>query len=71
MSEDIPAAHLAEEPQQERGAPGSRDTGAAGPSGGPVERPSGTSDGDSDGSVDPQGAIDENMPDLPSGDQGG
>lgn len=38
--------HLPEEPQQERGAPGSRDTGSNEPSGGPADRPSGTYRGD-------------------------
>ena len=68
---DIPAAHLQEEPQEERGAPGSRDTGSDEPAGGPARRPAGTSDENSDTSVDPQGTISEDMPDLPTGDQGG
>lgn len=38
--------HLSEEPQEQRGAPGSRDTGSDAPSGGPVDRPSGTYRGD-------------------------
>jgi hypothetical protein len=38
--------HLTEEPQQARGAPGSRDTGSDAPSGGPTDRPSGTYQGD-------------------------
>ncbi|MGE2713520.1 hypothetical protein ACQI4L_05645 [Mycolicibacterium litorale] len=38
--------HLSEEPQEQRGAPGSRDTGADVPSGGPADRPSGTLRGD-------------------------
>jgi hypothetical protein len=37
--------HLSEEPQQERGAPGSRDTGSDEPSGGTVDRPSGKIEG--------------------------
>ncbi len=68
---DTPGAHLDEEPQAERGAPGSRDTGADEPAGGPVDRPAGTSDEDSDTSVDAQGTIQEDMPDMPTGDQGG
>ena len=71
MSDDTPGAHLEEEPQGERGAPGSRDLGSDEPAGGPVDRPAGTSDEDSDTSVDPQGTVDDDMPDLPSGDQGG
>lgn len=38
--------HLSEEPQEQRGAPGSRDTGSDEPSGGPTDRPSGTYHGD-------------------------
>ncbi|OKH75040.1 hypothetical protein EB74_32985 [Mycobacterium sp. SWH-M5] len=40
------SGHLSEEPQEERGAPGSRDTGSDQPSGGPADRPSGTYAGD-------------------------
>jgi len=68
---DKPAEHLDEEPQAERGEPGSRDTGSDEPAGGPVDRPAGTSDEESDSSVDAQGTIDEDMPQMPSGDQGG
>jgi hypothetical protein len=68
---DTPAEHLEPEPQSERGAPGSRDTGSDEPAGGPVDRPAGTSDEESDSSVDAQGTIDEDMPQMPSGDQGG
>jgi hypothetical protein len=68
---DKPADHLEEEPQAERGAPGSRDTGSDEPAGGPVDRPAGTSDEDSDTSVDSQGATEDDMPQMPSGDQGG
>jgi hypothetical protein len=70
MSEE-PAEHLEPEPQAERGAPGSRDTGSDEPAGGPVDRPAGSSDEESDTSVDAQGTIDEDMPQMPSGDQGG
>jgi hypothetical protein len=66
-----PAAHLQEEPQEERGAPGSRDTGSDEPSGGPVDRPSGTPDEDHDTTVDPQGAQHAGAPDMPTGDQAG
>ena len=41
-----PGQHLSEEPQEERGAPGSPDTGADEPSGGPADRPSGPYKGD-------------------------
>ncbi|PZS31512.1 MAG: hypothetical protein DLM59_09785 [Pseudonocardiales bacterium] len=43
-------AGLPEEPQEERGAPGSRDAGGDGP----VDRPTGTSDADDSTAVDPQ-----------------
>lgn len=43
---NTPGGHLSEEPQEERGAPGSRDTGSDEPSGGPTDRPSGTYEGD-------------------------
>jgi hypothetical protein len=56
---DTPAEHLAEEPQYERGAPGSRDTGSDEPSGGPVDRPSGGAGEQSDTSVAPQQSDDE------------
>ena len=71
MSDTEPAAHLREEPQAERGAPGSRDTGSPEPQGGPVDRPAGGSDPDSDTTVDPQGAQHGDAPDLPTGDQAG
>ena len=63
--------HLSEEPQSERGAPGSRDTGSDQPAGGPVDRPAGTSDADDHTAVDPQGPTDPEAPHLPPGDQGG
>ncbi len=66
MSE-TPGEHLDEEPQAERGQPGSRDTGSDEPAGGPVDRPEGTSDEESDTSVDPQGAQHEGAPDMPTG----
>ena len=65
------AAYVQEEPQSERGAPGSRDTGSDEPGGGPVNRPAGTSDAGSDSTVDPQGAQHSGAPDLPTGDQAG
>lgn len=48
-----------EEPQGERGAPGSRDTGSDEAAGGPVDRPTEGSDDQSDTSVDPQQSDDE------------
>lgn len=70
MSEQRPGEHLEEEPQQERGAPGSRDDGSDEPAAGPSARRSGTSAEDSDTSVDPQGAQ-EGAPQMPTGDGGG
>ena len=66
-----PAAYVQEEPQAERGAPGSRDTGSDEPGGGPVSRPAGAADANSDTTVDPQGAQRPGAPDLPAGDQAG
>ncbi len=68
---DEPADHLDEEPQAERGDPGSRDTGSDEPAGGPVDRPADTADEETDTSVDAQGTIREDMPDMPAGDQAG
>jgi hypothetical protein len=66
-----PAAQLQEEPQAERGAPGSRDTGSDEPAGGPAPRPAGGSDDESDSTVDAQGARHPDAPHLPTGDQAG
>lgn len=66
---DIPGQHLAEEPQDARGPQGSRDTGSDEPSGGPVHRPAGTADEDSDTTVAPQGAQDSDVQ-LQTGDGG-
>lgn len=67
MSETEGGTGLQEEPQEERGAPGSRDEGF-GPGDGPADRPVGTSDADDDTSVDPQGS--NTGPTLPTGDGG-
>ena len=64
---DTPGEQLEEEPQGERGPEGSRDTGSDEPGGGPVDRPEGTIDEESDTSIDPQGTQDLDAPDLPSG----
>jgi len=63
---ETPGEQLEEEPQAERGAPGSRDTGSDEASAGPADRPAGTSDEESDTSVDPQDTQ-TSSPDLPSG----
>jgi hypothetical protein len=64
---DKPGEHLEEEPQGTRGPEGSRDTGSDEPSGGPVDRPAGTADDDSDTSVDSKDAEHHDSPDLQSG----
>jgi hypothetical protein len=64
---ESPGAPHDEEPQEERGAKGSRDTGADEPAAGPADRPAGRSDEDDDTSVDPKGTIDPDMPHLPTG----
>ena len=71
MDSTEPGAHLQEEPQSERGAPGSRDTGSAAPGGGPVDRPAGSADEDTDTTVDAQGAQHPDAPHMPTGDQAG
>jgi hypothetical protein len=68
MSEQ-PGEHLAEEPQDARGAPGSRDTGSDEPGGGPVDRPEGSVGEGPPSTVDPQEVIDPQMPN-PIGDGG-
>jgi hypothetical protein len=64
---DSAAEHLGAEPQDERGAPGSRNTGAHEPSGGPVDRPAGDADADDSSSVNPSETIDEATPDMQAG----
>lgn len=64
MSETEGGKGLPEEPQEERGEPGSRDQGFP-PGEGPADRPVGTSDaGDSTG-IDPQEP--DEGPTLPAG----
>jgi hypothetical protein len=62
-----PGQHLDEEPQEERGPMGSRDTGSDEPSGGPVDRPAGAADDTSDTSVKPSPPQDPDAPNLQSG----
>lgn len=66
MSEQ-PGEHLDPEDQEERGAEGSRDTGSDEPGGGPVDRPAGTSDEESDTGINPDKSEDSGSPDLQSG----
>lgn len=68
MSETEGGSGLQEEPQGERGEPGSRDEGFP-PGEGPADRPTGTSDADDQTSVDPQEP--GSGPNLPTGDSGG
>lgn len=62
-----PGEHLDEEPQEERGPRGSRDTGSDEPSGGPVDRPAGQADATADTAVKPQESMDPDAPNLQSG----
>ena len=64
---DVPGEHLEEEPQEERGPMGSRDTGSDEPSGGPADRPAGGADAEADTSVKPQAAEHTDAPHLQSG----
>lgn len=66
MSESDQSPHLQEEPQAERGSPGSRDEGGP-PGAGPADRPTGGSDAESDTGVDPQGSAEPGSPTMPSG----
>jgi hypothetical protein len=66
MSE-TPGQNLQEEPQEERGPMGSRDTGSDQPSGGPADRPAGVADDESDSRVKPEGPQDPAAPNLQSG----
>jgi len=67
---ETPGAHLQEEPQEERGPKGSRDTGSDEPGGGPVDRPAGTADPEDATGIDPPEPP-EDAPVYPAGDQGG
>jgi hypothetical protein len=64
---DVPGESLEEEPQEERGPMGSRDTGSNEPGGGAVDRPEGTTEDDS--SVDPAW-VEAGETQLPTGDGG-
>ncbi len=64
---DGTGAEVHEEPQEERGAMGSRDTGSDKPSGGPADKPAGTADEKSDTSVKPRRSHHPDAPDLRSG----
>ena len=64
---ETPGQHVEEEPQEERGPVGSRDTGSDEPSGGPADRPAGTADAEHDTSVKPEEPQHPGAPTLPSG----
>ncbi len=70
VNDPEPASHLKEEPQEDRGAPGSRDTGSDEPAGGPVDRPVGKAKPEDSTTVDPQTPR-EGAETPVSGDQGG
>jgi hypothetical protein len=67
---ETPGENLDEEPQEQRGPQGARDTGSDEPSGGPADRPSGTADDESDTSVQPDKSDDPNAPDVQTGSGG-
>jgi hypothetical protein len=67
MSE-TPSPHLTEEPQEERGPKGSRDTGSDQPAAGPADRPAGAADHTADTSIKPQPPQDPDAPRLQTGD---
>ncbi len=64
MSETEGGHGLQEEPQEERGEPGSRDEGFA-PGEGPTDRPTGTSEASDHTGIDPQDP--DAGPTLPAG----
>ncbi len=68
MSEQDESPHLQEEPQSERGAPGSRDEGNP-PDAGPADRPSGDPHDESTGVDDKDTKHGDTT--LPTGDGGG
>jgi hypothetical protein len=69
MTEKDESPHLKEEPQEERGAPGSRDEGG-GVDDGSSGRPAGDPHSESTG-VDKQDTKQDDMDAAPTGDQGG
>ncbi|MDX6325024.1 MAG: hypothetical protein QOK15_1378 [Nocardioidaceae bacterium] len=64
---DQPGAHLEEEPQDERGPQGSRDTGSDEPAAGPADRPEGRATDQSGTSAKPSEAEHPDAPDLQPG----
>jgi hypothetical protein len=64
---DVPGQQLDEEPQEDRGPVGSRDTGSDEPGGGPADRPADDADAESDTSIQPQEAGHPDAPNLQSG----
>jgi hypothetical protein len=64
---ETPGQHLQEEPQEERGPMGSRDTGSDQPSAGPADRPADVADAESDTGVKPESPQDPAAPNLQSG----
>jgi len=58
---DLPGEQLDEEPQAERGAPGSRDTGSDKPSAGPADRSAGKSGEEHVTAIAPQNADDGSL----------
>ncbi len=64
---DEASGHLEEEPQEQRGAKGSRDTGSDEPAGGPVDRPEGRVTDQSDTSAKPSEPVDPDSPELQPG----
>jgi len=70
MTESDQSPHLQEEPQSERGAPGSRDEGGP-PGAGKVDRPAGDPHAGDSTSVNDTSTKQDDMDAMPAGDQGG
>ncbi len=64
---DKPGEQLDEEPQEERGPEGSRDTGSDEPASGPVDREAGRATDQSGTSAKPSEPEDPDAPDLQPG----
>ncbi len=69
MSDNEGRDNTTEEPQSERGAPGSRDEGSM--DGGPADRPAGDPHSDDDTAVDSQDTTTAGADSMPTGDGGG
>ena len=66
MDDKSPGTGLPEEPQEERGAPGSRDEGTPMSDGGTADRPAGDPHSDDQTGVDKEGTAQGDMDPMPA-----